>query len=123
MKNTESKIGRGTLIKGGGTAALATLMMGALEGRAAACCSPIDLTFTDDPQVAAMTRRKGAASPIKGLRLWSTGATPTAPAAPWTLLFSILNSHINGKDENKVNHGKNGHPKPLYYTIDVYVMY
>src|SRR5438270_10823285 len=49
VKNTTQKIDRATLIKGGGTAALATLLAGTVQSSADACCSPIELMYTDDP--------------------------------------------------------------------------
>jgi hypothetical protein len=123
VKNTATKIDRATLLKNGGTAAVATLLMGALEGRADACCSPIDLMYTDDPpQMAATstTRKKSASTPVRGLWLWSDGATP-APDSTWTLIYSIPSAHVNGHDENGAPHGQNGKARPLGYTISVYV--
>jgi hypothetical protein len=124
VKKTESKIGRATLLKSGGTAALATLLTGALEGRADACCSPIDLQYTDDPQIAATTRRrKAAATPIKGLWLRSPHAPSPQPDSTWTLAFSIPSAHAAGTDENKGHHGTIGHGTPLSYTISVFIKY
>jgi hypothetical protein len=122
VKKTSPGIDRATLIKGGGTAALATLLAGALQGRAEACCSPIDLTYTDDPpQLAALTRRRMGKA-VTGLWLWSEGAK-TTPDSTWTLLYSIPSAHVKGNDENGSVHSKDGRPKPLGYTINVYVKY
>ena len=133
MKHS-STVNRATLLKGTGTAALATLLAGALEGRARACCSPIDLTFTDDPVVTTSTTkvttttttttRKPHAQIVKAVRLWSShGPGVPPPASPWQLLFTIPSAHVNGNDENGQPHGNHGKPKPLDYTIDVYVTY
>jgi hypothetical protein len=123
--NKPSTIDRATLLKGTGTAALATLLAALADGRADACCSPIDLTFTDDP-VAAMTttKRKPHAQAITAIRLWSShGPGVPPPQAPWELLFTIPTAHVNGNDENGNPHGNGGKPKPLGYTINVYVQY
>jgi hypothetical protein len=114
---------RAALLKGGGTAALAALIAGALDGRADACCSPIDLIFTDDPVAMTTTKPRRRAQAVKGVRIWSGNSNP--PGAPWQALFSIPNAHIDGKDENGKSHGRNGgnEPQPLGYTITVYVSY
>lgn len=122
MKELTTKIDRATLIRGGGTAALGTLLAGALQGRADACCSPIDLCYTDDPPQLAATGRKRMGKLVKGVWIWSEGAK-TKPDSTWTLLYSIPTAHVKGNDENGSVHSKDGRPKALGYTIDVYVKY
>ena len=132
MKTSAEKFDRATLLKGGGTAALAAVFAGAVEGRADACCSPIDLTYSDDPvqtasarvPVSATQRKKmSSAREIKALRLWAEGSSPY-PDPSWTLLYSIPNSNAQGNDENGKGHGqagKNGPPQHMGYTIYVFM--
>jgi len=120
-----STIDRATLLRGTGTAALATLLAGALEGRADACCSPIDLMYTDDP-IAMATPARRMTSPIQGLWLWSSHDhipnPPTPPGPPWQRLYSVANAHASGTDERGNGHGDKKHPTPLNYTIEVWVL-
>ena len=132
MKEKPDTIDRATLLKGGGTAALTALLIGALEGRAEACCFPIDLSYGDNLSSLASTtektaRRKGATE-FSAVRIWAPapgnggGGTPR-PTAPWTLLFTAANASVAGFDENQNHHGNSKAlvPKPLGGTIYVYV--
>ena len=122
------KIDRATLLKGGGTAALATVLAGSLESRADACCFPIDLSYGDSlstriENTSARKRRTGATE-FTAVRIWAPkpggGGTPQ-PTAPWTLLFTASNAEVSGNDENGNKHGNNGKPKALDGEIWVYV--
>ena len=132
MKKMPAKIDRATLLKGGGTAALTALLVGALEGRAEACCFPIDLSYGDNLSSLATTtektaRRRGATE-FSAVRIWAPapggggGGTPR-PTAPWTLLFTAANASVAGFDENQNHHGNSKAlvPKPLGGTIYVFV--
>jgi hypothetical protein len=130
VKNTTPKIDRATLLKGGGTAALAAVLAGTLESRAEACCFPIDLSYGDSlTSMTRMTentsvRRRTGATEFTAVRIWAPkpggGGTPQ-PTAPWTLLFTASNAEVNGNDENGNKHGNNGKPKSLGGEIWVYV--
>jgi len=131
VKNTTSKIDRATLLKGGGTAALAAVLAGSLESRADACCFPIDLSYGDDlppmertsEKTSARKRRTGSTE-FTAVRIWAPkpggGGTPQ-PTSPWTLLFTASSAEVNGNDENGKGHGNNGKPKSLGGEIWVYV--
>lgn len=134
MKKMPATIDRATLLKGGGTAALTALLIGALEGRAEACCFPIDLSYGDNLGSLAMmadntTQRKKGATEFSAVRIWAPapggggGGTPR-PTAPWTLLFTATNASVAGFDENQNHHGnpkKSLTPRPLGGTIYVFV--
>lgn len=133
MKRTARTIDRATLLKSGGTAALTTLLIGALEGRADACCSPIDLTYQNsdlakmsDVDVSATKMNPYAGShAISGIRLV---AQPTGQTAPprlggWTPRFFIKSAEAAGVDENGTGHGLKNRAEPpqrLPYGIWIY---
>ena len=130
MKSTTPRIDRATLLKGGGTAALAAVLAGSLESRADACCFPIDLSYGDN--LTSMTRientsarkRRTGATEFTAVRIWAPkpgGGGTAQPTAPWTLLFTASNAEVNGNDENGNKHGNNGKPKSLGGEIWVYV--
>lgn len=132
MKNTTPKIDRATLLKGGGTAALAAVLAGTLEGRAEACCFPIDLSYGDNLTSLAATpientsarKRKTGATEFTAVRIWAPkpgGGGPAQPTSPWTLLFTASGASVSGVDENGNHHGNSGKPKPLGGEIWVYV--
>ncbi|HEX5275037.1 MAG TPA: hypothetical protein VFW34_07165 [Candidatus Rubrimentiphilum sp.] len=134
MKNTTPKIDRATLLKGGGTAALAAVLAGSLESRAEACCFPIDLSYGDSLTSLASTtsvtektsarKRRTGATEFTAVRIWAPkpgGGGTAQPTAPWTLLFTAANAEVNGNDENGSKHGNNGKPKALGGEIWVYV--
>lgn len=125
MKNTTPKIDRATLLKGGGTAALAAVLAGSLESRAEACCFPIDLSYGDGlTERTSARKRKTGSTEFTAVRIWAPkpggGGTPQ-PKAPWTLLFTAPSAEVNGTDENGKAHGNNGKPKSLGGEIWVYV--
>jgi hypothetical protein len=136
VKKMPAKIDRATLLKGGGTAALTALLVGALEGRAEACCFPIDLSYGDGlsslqrmADSTATQRRVKGATEFSAIRIWAPapggggGGTPR-PTAPWTLLFTAANASVAGFDENQNHHGtseKAFKPKSLGGTIYVFV--
>ncbi len=129
MKSTISKIDRATLLKGGGTAALAALFAGGLEGQAEACCFPIDLSYGDSlplrmTENTSARKRATGSTEFTAVRIWAPtpngGGTPQ-PTAPWTLLFTASNAEVNGTDENGNKHGNSGKPKALGGKIWVYV--
>jgi len=128
MKKTARTIDRATLLKNGGTAALTTLLIGALEGRADACCDPIDLTYDSSSfgpaSDIASVRKYGAAAPPHGIRLVKAlSASPPPRMDHWKPLFLIPNAQAAGVDENRNGHGVRGKPKPpqrLLYGIWVY---
>lgn len=133
MKKMPATIDRATLLKGGGTAALTALLIGALEGRAEACCFPIDLSYGDnlsslERMAASAATRKRGATEFSAVRIWAPapgnggGGTPR-PTAPWTLLFTAANASVAGFDENQNHHGNSKAlvPKPLGGTIYVFV--
>lgn len=134
MKNTIRKIDRATLLKAGGTAALAAVFAGVLEDRAEACCFPIDLSYGADLtslasgtkvlETTSARKRRTGATEFTAVRIWAPkpggGGTPQ-PTAPWTLLFTASNAEVSGNDENGNSHGSHGKPKPLGGTIWVYV--
>ena len=132
MKRTARTIDRATLLKSGGTAALTTLLIGALEGRADACCSPIDLTYQNgdlakmsDVDVSAMRNAYPGSMAIRGIRIV---AQPTGQTAPprlggWTPRFFIKSAEVAGVDENGMPHGLKGRAEPpqrLPYGIWIY---
>lgn len=125
---TSSRIDRATLLKSGGTAALATLFAGSLEANADACCAPIDLTYdsTAFGLTAALEQHYAQrALPPHGIRLLKARA-PTPPpkiGGGWTPLFLIPNAQASGVDENGQGHGLEGKfepPQRLNYGIWVY---
>jgi hypothetical protein len=133
VKRTARTIDRATLLKSGGTAALTTLLIGALEGRADACCSPIDLTYQNsdlakmsDVDVSAIKTSPYAASlAIRGIRLYAQPAGQTMPPRleGWTPRFFIKSAAAAGVDEAGRGHGlrsKAKPPQPLTYGIWIY---
>ncbi len=134
MKKTAHTIDRATLLKNGGTAALTTLLIGALEGRADACCSPIDLTYQNgdlakmsDVDSSAVNANVYAAASlaIRGIRLYAQRPGQTAPPrlVGWTPRFFIKSAEAAGVDENGSGHGlksRAGPPQRLPYGIWIY---
>jgi hypothetical protein len=132
VKNTTPKIDRATLLKGGGTAALAAVLAGTMEADADACCFPIDLSYGDNLTSMAATpientssrRRKTGATEFTAVRIWAPkpgGGGPAQPTTPWTLLFTASEAFVSGNDENGNPHGSHGKPKALGGEIWVYV--
>ncbi len=130
MKRTE-KIDRATLLKGGGTAALSAILVGAMEARADACCFPIDLSYGDlsslerTSAISSYRPKKVGATGFSAVKIWAPGHNGSPqPVAPWTLLFTADNAVVKGFDEDQRGHGKgtNGsQPTPLNGKIWVYV--
>ena len=116
MKTTGDTIDRGTLLVSGGTAALATLLMGATKGRPkkVTCCDPIDLTYATTG-----SKRKKTATSIQALKLVAN-VPPQAnqPALPgWKSIGQIASAEVDGNDQN----GNKGIHQPLGYGIWVYI--
>ena len=133
MKRTARTIDRATLLKSGGTAALTTLLIGALEGRADACCSPIDLTYqnsdlakmSDVDVTASKSNAYVSSLAIRGIRIVAqpTGQTTPPRLSGWTPRFFIKSAAVAGVDEDGRGHGlrnKAEPPQPLTYGIWVY---
>jgi hypothetical protein len=132
VKKTAHTIDRATLLKNGGTAALTTLLIGALEGRAEACCSPIDLTYQNgdlakmsDVDVSAINSVYPGSMAIRGIRLFAQPRGQTTPPrlAGWTPRFLIKSAEAAGVDEHGTGHGlknKAGPPQRLPYGIWIY---
>ena len=133
MKNKAQKMNRATLLKAGGTAALAAVLAGAMESNAEACCFPIDLSYGDDlPNMTAGTvqntsarkKKKTGATEFTAVRIWAPkpgGGGPAQPTTPWILLFTAAEASVSGIDENGNHHGNSGKPRPLGGQIWVYV--
>lgn len=128
-----TKIDRGTLLKGGGTLALTTLLAAALDARAEAsvyCCDPIDLYYEDSPSpqrpgnIAKMSDR--APTSIGGLWLVTRKKGQTKPPrrTGWKCIYLIPKAQAKGRDEWRNGHGKGqgvSTLQPLGYDIWVYV--
>lgn len=122
MKKTATTIGRGTLLLSGGTAALATLLMGATKAmpKKVFCCDPIDLSYetTNSPaMLKKLKSAKGAPTMLKGVKLVAAHmGDPTQPViAGWTGIGLIPSSKVDGDDQN----GKAVN-QPLGYGVWVY---
>lgn len=115
MKTTGDTIDRGTLLVSGGTAALATLLMGATKGRPkkVTCCDPIDLTYTTT-----ILKRKKTATSIQAVKLVANLPPSPTPSPPtgWKTLGLIASAKVDGKDLN----GPPWRNQPLDYGIWVY---
>ena len=122
MKKPAPTIDRGTLLVSGGTAALATLLMGAVKAKPKTgfCCDPIDLSYeTTNGQAMMKTnkRAKGAPAMLKGVKLVAAHmGVPNQPVlAGWTAIGLIPAAKVAGDDPN----GK-GVDQPLGYGLWVY---
>jgi hypothetical protein len=122
VKNTATTIDRGTLLLSGGTAALATLLMGATKAmpKKGFCCDPIDLSY-ETTNGSAMLKKlksaKGAPTMLKGVKLVAAHmGVPNQPViAGWTGIGLIPAAKVDGDDQD----GK-GVNQPLGYGIWVY---
>lgn len=121
MKKTDTTIDRGTLLLSGGTAALATLLMGAAKAkpRMGFCCDPIDLSYetTNSQAMKKPKRAKGATTMLKGVKLVAAhmGVSNQPVIAGWTGIGLIPAAKVAGDDQN----GK-GVNQPLGYGLWVY---
>ncbi len=123
------KLDRATLLKGGGTAALALMLAKMTEAKAQACCEPIDLRYfssgleyaSDVAQAEQYRSRRGS----YGIRLRTPlpGESSPPKLAGWSPLFFISDASAYGTDEEGRPHGTDGRkgvPKRLHYGIWVY---
>jgi hypothetical protein len=122
VKNTATTIDRGTLLLSGGTAALATLLLGATKTppKKGFCCDPIDLSYETTTGPAALKKlksAKGAPTVLKGVKLVAAHmGDPSQPVlAGWTGIGLIPSAKVAGDDQN----GK-GVDQPLGYGVWVY---
>ncbi|HEV2260835.1 MAG TPA: hypothetical protein VGR69_00905 [Candidatus Rubrimentiphilum sp.] len=136
MEKKSHTIDRGSLLKGGATAALTALLAGAVEGRADACCDPIDLSYGDTTTLgtiskmayrAPVRRRTLGTTEFSAVRIWAQGAPGhqqiLPPDSSWKLLFSVSsgNAAVKGFDEDQRSHGNGAGAKNLAAEIRVYI--
>lgn len=137
MKKKAHTIHRADLLKGGATAALTALLAAALEGRADACCSPIDLCYGDSATIGTlspMAYRAPVRRPrlinmtgLSAVRIWAQGPPGhqiPPPDSTWKVLFSVPagNAAVKGFDENGHGHGNpGGSGKKLAVQLFIYV--
>jgi len=122
VKKTATTIGRGTLLLSGGTAALASLLLGATKSppKKGFCCDPIDLSYETTNNAATLKRLKNAKNAptlLKGVKLVAAHmGDPSQPVlSGWTGIGLIPSAKVDGDDQN----GK-GVNQPLGYGVWVY---
>ncbi len=123
MEKKTAVIDRATLLASSGTAALATLLMGATKSKKGwLCCDPIDLTY-ENPNAMKSTKHSKSSSPcpktINGVRLVTQKSNqPCQPnLSGWTNLGLISNAQLDGDDQD----GHKGIKQSFGYNVWVYM--